>query len=454
MSTQFSDLLLPDELHRGLVKEGYETPTPVQEQVIPLAMEGADLLVSAATGSGKTAAFLLPMMQRFVDNRSRTSATRALILVPTRELARQIYIQFMRLGSFTRLAAGVITGGEAKSHQIATLRKNPEILVATPGRLLEHLEGDEVDLGDLEILVLDEADRMLDMGFADDVLAIISRCNPNRQSLLFSATLHHKGLSAITGPLLRDPQTLVVNPIREPHPDIEHQILLSDEPEHKERQLLWLLENEPFEKALVFANTRERTVALGAYLIGRGQRLVVLHGEMEQRERNRVMGLFHRGEVPVMIATDLAARGLDVPGVGLVINLDPPRSGDEYLHRTGRTGRAGGRGVAITLVNSTEWNRVEGIARYLRLDLLPCSIKGLEARFQGPRRRKGPAKAAQAKKAAKAAAAAKKAARPKERLRDRKDIGKRRTPSAQTAAEAGLGPPRKKAAPKPTAKGG
>jgi len=454
MSTQFSDLLLPDELHRGLVKEGYETPTPVQEQVIPLAMEGADLLVSAATGSGKTAAFLLPMMQRFVDNRSRTSATRALILVPTRELARQIYIQFMRLGSFTRLAAGVITGGEAKSHQIATLRKNPEILVATPGRLLEHLEGDEVDLGDLEILVLDEADRMLDMGFADDVLAIISRCNPNRQSLLFSATLHHKGLSAITGPLLRDPQTLVVNPIREPHPDIEHQILLSDEPEHKERQLLWLLENEPFEKALVFANTRERTVALGAYLIGRGQRLVVLHGEMEQRERNRVMGLFHRGEVPVMIATDLAARGLDVPGVGLVINLDPPRSGDEYLHRTGRTGRAGGRGVAITLVNSTEWNRVEGIARYLRLDLLPRSIKGLEARFQGPRRRKGPAKAAQAKKAAKAAAAAKKAARPKERLRDRKDIGKRRTPSAQTAAEAGLGPPRKKTAPKPTAKGG
>jgi ATP-dependent RNA helicase SrmB len=450
MSKQFADFLLPDELHRGLVKQGYETPTPVQQQVIPLAMEGADLLVSAATGSGKTAAFLLPMMQRFVDNRSRTSATRALILVPTRELARQIYIQFMRLGSFTRLTAGVITGGEAKSHQIATLRKNPEILVATPGRLLEHLEGDEVDLGDLEILVLDEADRMLDMGFADDVLAIIGRCNPARQSLLFSATLHHKGLAGITGPLLRDPQTLVVNPIREQHPDIEHQILLSDEPEHKERQLLWLLEHEAFDKALVFTNTRERTVSLGGFLIGKGQRVVVLHGEMEQRERNRVMGLFHRGEVAVLIATDLAARGLDVPGIGLVINLDAPRSGDEYLHRTGRTGRAGERGVAITLVNSLEWNRVEGIARYLRLEFLPRSIKGLESRFQGPTRRKGPAKAAQAAREKAEAAAKKAAARPKDRLRDRKDIGKRRKPSPPAATDAGLGPPKKA---KPSAPG-
>jgi superfamily II DNA/RNA helicase len=366
-----------------------------------------------------------------------------LILVPTRELARQIYIQFMRLGSFTRLSAGVITGGEAKSHQIATLRKNPEILVATPGRLLEHLEGDEVDLGDLEILVLDEADRMLDMGFADDVLTIIGRCNPARQSMLFSATLHHKGLAGITGPLLRDPRTLVVNPVREQHPDIEHQILLSDEPEHKERQLLWLLGHETFEKALIFTNTRERTVSLGAFLVGKGQRAVVLHGQMEQRERNRVMGLFHRGKIPVLIATDLAARGLDVPGIGLVINLDPPRSGDEYLHRTGRTGRAGERGVAITLVNSREWNRVEGIGRYLRLELVPRTIKGMESRFQGPVKHKGPGKAAQAAKAKSQAAAKKAAARPKDRLRDRKAIGKRRKPASAVASEAGMGPPKK-----------
>jgi ATP-dependent RNA helicase SrmB len=163
------------------------------------------------------------------------------------------------------------------------------------------------------------------------------------------------------------------------------------------------------------------------------------------------MGLYHRGEVPILIATDLAARGLDVPGVGLVINFDPPRSGDEYLHRTGRTGRAGDQGVAITLVNSQEWNRVEGIARYLRLEFQPRRIKGLESRFQGPTRRKGPAKAAQTAKAKAQAAARKDAARPKDRLRDRKNIGKRRKPSAGAGVEAGLGPP-KKAAPRPASK--
>jgi superfamily II DNA/RNA helicase len=443
MNAEFSDFLLPDPLYRGLTKEGFEVPTQVQSQVIPLAMDGLDLMVCAATGSGKTAAFLLPIMQRLLDNKSNASATRALILVPTRELARQIFIQFMRLGSYTRIGAGIVTGGEAKAQQIASLRKNPEILVATPGRLLDHLKAREVDLSDLEFLVLDEADRMLDMGFADDVLAIIGRCNPQRQSLLFSATLHHRGLAAIASVLLRDPQTLLVDPIREQHPDISHQVLLSDEPEHKERQLLWLLRNEPCDKALVFVNTRERTETLAAGLIREGLRVVALHGEMEQRERNRVMGLFLRGDVGVLIATDLAARGLDVVGVGLVINFDAPRSGDDYLHRTGRTGRAGAKGVAITLVDSMEWNRMEGIARYLNLDMVRRSIKGLEARFQGVIRRKPKARALEAARA-KARSEVRQAARkPKERERDRKNIGKRRKPSAESGTQAGFGPPKK-----------
>jgi len=445
MSNGFADLLLPDELLRGVAKLGYATPTPVQEQVIPLAMEGADLLVCAATGSGKTAAFLLPMMQRFLDDRRPGGGTRALILVPTRELARQVQDQFLRLGSFTRLSAGVITGGEPKSRQVANLRKNPELLVATPGRLLEHLQAGEVDLGDLEILVLDEADRMLDLGLADDVLAIVERCSPERQSLLFSATLHHKGLEAVIGPLLRDPKVLLIDPVRAPHPHIEHQILLSDGPEHKERQLLWLLEHEPFDKALVFVNTRERTVALANALVGKGQRVAALHGEMEQRERNRVMGLFQRGEVAVLIATDLAARGLDVPGVGLVINFDAPRSGGEYLHRVGRTGRAGALGTAITLVSSMEWNRVEGIGRYLRLELVPRGIKGLESRFQGPAKVKTRRKTqAQGGQAAKGKPSAKQPSRkPKDRLRDRKNIGKRRAPSGPSADGAGRDPVKK-----------
>lgn len=437
MNGRFADYPLCDALMRGIDREGYETPTPVQERVIPLALDGADLLVSAATGSGKTAAFLLPMMQRFLDTRAASDGgTRGLILVPTRELARQIRDHFMRLGSYTRLTLGVITGGEPKTRQIAALRKNPEILVATPGRLLEHLGDGEARLADLEVLVLDEADRMLDMGFAEDVLTIIGHCPGSRQSLLFSATLHHRGLGPITNRMLRDPRVLLVDAVREPHPDIEHQILLCDDPAHKERLLIWLLEHETYAKALVFTNTRGRAVAAGPTLVGRRLRTGVLHGELDQRERNRVMGLLHGGQIRILVATDLAARGLDVPGVDLVINLDVPRSGDDYLHRTGRTGRAGEQGVAVSLVGPAEWNRMEGIARYLGLSLRVRTIEGLKASFQGKPKRKGSGKE-------KNPPAKKPAARVKDRARDRKNIGKRRKPSTQAGTESGFDPPKK-----------
>jgi superfamily II DNA/RNA helicase len=439
MNTSFADFLLPDALMRGLENEGFETPTEVQAQVIPAALEGLDLLVSAATGSGKTAAFLLPIMERFLGEPRPDSGTRALVLVPTRELARQIHVHFMRLGSYTRLTNGVITGGDSKGHQIATLRKNPDILVATPGRLLELLETGEADLSDLEILVLDEADRMLDMGFADDVLTIIGRTNPARQSMLFSATLHHRGLSRITEQVLRDPRVLTVNPVREQHPDILHQVLLSDGAEHKQQQLLWLLRNETYDKALVFTNTRDGATALGNHLMGEGQRAAVLHGELDQRERNRVVGLFHSGRVNVLIATDVAARGLDIPGVQRVINFDLPRSGDDYLHRTGRTGRAGESGVAISLIGPSEWNRMESIERYLNLSLERRSVPGLKAAFKGPAKGSGSKKGAK-KASAKAASAKSTTPKTKNRLRDRKNIGKRRQPTSSVAVEAGHAP--------------
>ncbi len=440
MNTNFSDLLLPDELLRGLEKAGFTEPMPVQAQVIPPAMEGADLLVSAATGSGKTAAFLLPMLQRFLDKRSPYGGTRALVLVPTRELARQVHTQFLQLAGYTRLSAGVITGGERKSHQVATLRKNPEILVATPGRLLEHLGDGEVDLGDLEFLVLDEADRMLDLGFIQEVVDIIGHCRPQRQSMLFSATLHHRALKQITDLLLRDPQTIVVNPVREQHPDIEHRVLFSDDPEHKKKLLLWLLQNEPYDKALVFANTRERAEQLGAELQGGELRVAVLHGEMDHKERKRVMGLLQRGQVKILIATDLAARGLDVSGMQLVVNYDLPRSGDDYLHRSGRTGRAGARGLAVTLVLGPEYNRMESIERYLRLSFTRGRIKGLEARFKGPAGggRKTKAKAEKPPKKA--------SNKPKLRERDRKNIGKRRKPSSEQGVDVGSRPMRRRKA--------
>ena len=279
---------------------------------------------------------------------------------------------------------------------------------------------------------------MLDLGFAEDVLAIIGHTNPARQSLLFSATLHHRGLAAITDQLLRDPRVLVINPVREGHPDITHQVILSDDTEHKQAQLLWLLQNEPAEKVLVFTNTRERAIALGPLLVGQGQRSVVLHGELDQRERNRVMGLVHGGQVRILIATDVAARGLDIPGVQLVVNFELARSGDDYLHRTGRTGRAGEKGLAIALVGPKEWNLMESIERYLGLEFQARAIPGLKAAFSGPGKPKGPRKSASKSRAAPAADKP----RVKERERDRKAIGKRRQPT--TAGEAGLTPLRKK----------
>ena len=424
---------------RGLERAGFETPTPVQAQVIPLAMDGLDLLVCAATGSGKTAAFLLPIMQRLLDVRGSRGTTRALILVPTRELARQVYIHGARLGSYTRLTAAVITGGERYDRQFAALRKNPDILVATPGRLLEQIERGEADLSGLEVLVLDEADRMLDMGFGADVLTIVGHCSSDRQSMLFSATLHHRGLKEITDRFLKDPQVIGVDPIREQHPDIVHQRVLSDDVAQKELQILWLLRNEPFEKALVFVNTRERAGTLGNFLIGHGVRTGVLHGELDQRERNRIMGLFHAGRIGVLVATDLAARGLDIPGVQLVVNFEPPRRGDDYLHRTGRTGRAGEKGLAIAMVGAPDWNRMESIERYLRLDLEPRSIPGIKTRFAGPTKRRSGHKPGDRPVKSKADAP-----RVKERERDRKSIGKRRKPSADAPKEAGFSPLRRK----------
>ena len=438
----FADFLLPDELLRAIEKVGFDEPTPVQHQVIPPAVAGKDLLVCAATGSGKTAAFLLPMLQRFLDQPSPHTGIRGLVLVPTRELARQVVDHFIQLASYTRMTAGLITGGEPLRHQVATLRKNPDILVATPGRLLEHLNRGSAELGDLEVLVLDEADRMLDLGFAPDVLEIIGHCNTECQSMLFSATLDHRGLKPITDRLLYEPQ-VVVTPLREQHPDIHHQVVLADDPGHKQKLLLWLLTHEHFDKALVFTNTREQAGSLGAFLFAQQQRVGVLHGELDQRERNRVMGLLRSGQIKVLVGTDVAARGLDVSGIDLVINFEMARSGDDYLHRTGRTGRAGERGLAISLISAHEWNRTGSIERYLRLSFERRTIEGLAARYQGPKRQKASGKAVGPKKD-KEKERKKPVDRVKDRHRDRKDKGRPRRLKNRPPVEAGLEPPKKK----------
>ncbi len=430
---------------RGLDKLRFSTPTPVQRLVIPLATAGSDLLVTAATGSGKTLAFLLPMLRRFLAEPTPRAGIRALILAPTRELAYQIQEHFLQVASFTRLTAGVIVGGVSASQQVAGLRRNPDILIATPGRLLDHLERGATDLGDLEVLVLDEADRMLDMGFAPDVMRIIECCNPERQSLLFSATLTRTGIQSFIDAALRDPQRVQADHHRAAHPDIHHQRLLADDPEHKRTLLEALLTASAAERVLIFTNTREQAAALGNFLVGKEQRAASLHGELDQSERNRVLNLLREGRIRVLVATDLAARGLDVPGMDLVINFEVPRSGSDYLHRTGRTGRAGAAGLAISLVSRPEWNRMESIERYLQLELEPLKIGGLEGSYRGPTQAKAPRKKPEAKRPKKTSD---KAPKVKERHRDRKDIGKRRQPTStafgsDTGQEAGFGPPKR-----------
>ncbi|WP_281646519.1 DEAD/DEAH box helicase [Parendozoicomonas sp. Alg238-R29] len=442
---RFNDLELDDRLIKGLNGLNFEEPTEVQAKTIPLVKSGIDLLVSAETGSGKTAAFMLPILNRLHTLEAPRSATRALVLVPTRELARQVLQQCEVLGKFTFIEAGMIVGGEDYKTQIKLLRKNPEILIATPGRLLEHMSRKDVDLSDLEVLVLDEADRMLDMGFSEDVLKIEEACKKERQTLLFSATLKQKGMLHVIKQVLKeDHENLLLSTAQDQHGSIRQQIMLADDPAHKIRVVTWLLKNEKFQKAIIFTNTREQTNTLNQMLRKEQDlRVSALHGEMIQPDRNRVMMLLREGKVNILVATDVAARGLDIQGVDLVINLDMARNGDDYVHRIGRTGRAGQEGTAISLIGPNEWNLMSAIERYLKVRFERKNVKEVEGSYKGPKKVKASGKAAGKKK--KKTDAPKKKSRPK----NKKATGQRRAPSRGSSAgvDTGFEPPKRKKVP-------
>ncbi|MDD5579485.1 MAG: DEAD/DEAH box helicase [Methylobacter sp.] len=432
ISSSFSGLLLAEPLLMAVNKLGLEKPTPVQMQAIPLAMEHKDLLVSAETGSGKTAAFLLPTLHHLISLPSTKFGTRALILAPTRELARQTFTQCQHLIEFTSLKVGLVTGGDDFKHQQGIIRRNAEIIISTPGRLLELIEQESPDFSHLEVLILDEADRMLDMGFSEDVLTIAERCNAQRQTLLFSATLTHYGVIKIADKILKNHKVVALNTLYDRHNNIEQQIVLADDNEHKQKLLAWLLLNETYDKALVFTNTRIKADELRGPLRGQKLRVGVLHGEMDQKDRNRMMELFRDGEVNIMIATDLAARGLDVKGINLVINFDIPRNGIDYIHRIGRTGRVDELGLTVALIKATEWNLMAGIERFLKQKFKRRNIKELEGKYKGPKKLKASGKAAGSKKKMEPKKVA--ADKVKVRQRDKKNIGKRRVPSDRPAS--------------------
>lgn len=385
----FTQFDLQSPLLKAIERLGFEQATPVQEQAIPEALAARDIMVCAKTGSGKSAAFLLPMLNHLITTKAPNSKTRALILVPTRELARQLLKHTQALAKFSKIEAAMITGGQEFKFQAALFRKNPEIIIATPGRLLEHMGKTPDLLEDVEVLILDEADRMLDMGFSEDVLKIAAKCTlTERQTMMFSATLKQRGIKDIINAVLHKPLNITVDSFKGEHENIKQEVMLADDDKHKQRLLTWLLSHKTHRQAIIFVNTKIKAESLYHFLDYHSINAAVIQGDMTQDERNYVMQKMKQGTIDVLVATDVAARGLDVKQIDLVINFDMPRSGDDYVHRIGRTGRAGEQGLAVSFVDHTEWNLKCAIERYLRIEMTPQKAKGLEGTYKGPKKMK------------------------------------------------------------------
>ncbi|MFT7245356.1 MAG: ATP-dependent RNA helicase SrmB [Candidatus Azotimanducaceae bacterium] len=442
--TSLLELPLHKQLFKALETLGFSEATEVQSRAIPAVLEGRDVMVSAKTGSGKTAAFLLPMLDRMLRIDLPRSGTRGLILLPTRELALQTVKTFEKLAKFTPIKCGIIIGGEAFKHQIASLRRNPEVIIATPGRLVEHLEKGSIDFDDLEFLVLDEADRMLDMGFTEDMNKIAQSCKKQRQNLLFSATLNHRNFGRIAS-ILHNPVSIEVDSFKEGHSQITQQMILADDDDHKNKLIIALLKEDSAEKAFVFCRTRAQCTAVGEHLAQTELKVGYLHGDIPQSDRKQVLNRFRDDKLQVLVATDVAARGLDVSDVDLVINYTAAHSGDDHVHRVGRTGRAGKQGKAIMLVDRMDWNKNSSIERYLKIRFEQRSVKGLKAAYTGPDKVKKSGKAAGTKKKISKRTAAKTPA-PKKRVRNTKNIGKgtnTKGTNSKASSNDGLSPYRK-----------
>ncbi|MED5523044.1 ATP-dependent RNA helicase SrmB [Alteromonas macleodii] len=393
----FEELELDEALCHAAADMGFETPTSIQELVIPHALDGRDILASAPTGTGKTAAFLLPACQFLLDYpRRQPGATRILILTPTRELALQVYEQALAITKHTQIVCGVITGGINYGTDKETLSKNLDILVATPGRLLEHIEKEAADCRDIECLILDEADRMLDMGFSTVVNQIAAEARWRKQNLLFSATLEGKGVKTFAHDILNNPEVIEANPSRKEKNKIHQWYHLADDMNHKQALLVNILKQETTTSAVVFVKTRERLQMLKDFLASKDIPVCWLQGEMPQDKRIAALARFKSGEVPILLATDVAARGIDVPNVSHVINFDMPRKADVYVHRIGRTGRAGAKGTAISLVEAHDFDMIAKTARYMGEPLKARVIDELRPKNKtpkiGPKKKKVKAK--------------------------------------------------------------
>ncbi len=373
--------LLHEKIQKAIQDLGHTTPTPIQQEAIPKVLEGCDLQACAQTGTGKTAAFVLPSMHKLATP-AHGKGPRVLILVPTRELAMQVAAETAKYSKhLPNVKTVCIYGGMPYPLQNKQLSKPYDILVATPGRLIDHIERGRIQLSRVEMLILDEADRMLDMGFVEPVEHIASLTPKTRQTLMFSATLKGTVLK-LSKRLLNNPVEINIQPTYEQEKNIEQQIHTVDNIDHKYRLLDHLLAEKSMSQVIIFTATKHQADELADKLCVEGHPAGALHGDMNQRQRTRTIAALRKGVIRILVATDVAARGIDIPAISHVINFDLPMSAEDYVHRIGRTGRAGATGIALSFVSNRDRRLVSEIERFTGMKMTPTVIPGMEPKFK------------------------------------------------------------------------
>lgn len=378
----FEELDLDPVLLDAVEKQNFHKPTPIQEAAIPALMERLDVLAGAATGTGKTAAFVLPCLQYLLDEPQHANQPRVLMLAPTRELAIQIHKVVKQLSENCHFPSVIITGGFKMSQQIENLKKPCDILVATPGRLAKIMEEDSVNLSDIEMLIIDEADRMLDMGQGPTVRALLEAIPGDFQAGLFSATLAGTGVEKFAAEILDEPQIIQLDAANQKSEQVQQVVYLANDKEHKHALLVKLLNDASCQSAIVFCNKKDRALEITEYLQSQNLSAQVLHGDFIQAVRLEKMQKFKSGKIKILVATDVASRGLDMLNITHVINYDMPYRGDNYIHRIGRTGRGQQVGVAINLVERHDLVNLERVEYHLQLKLPVEKMEGLEPNFK------------------------------------------------------------------------
>jgi ATP-dependent RNA helicase RhlE len=363
----FEQFRLSKPILRAVMEEGYPQPTPIQAAAIPEVLRGRDVLATAQTGTGKTAAFSLPMLERLHAQPREHGGIRALILTPTRELALQVELSLRTYGRYLPVKTAVVLGGVSQDPQVKALRGNPEILVATPGRLLDLMQQRQVRLDRLEVLVLDEADRMLDMGFIHDVRRIVNQLPAKRQTLLFSATMSGE-ITALAGDMLNNPVRVETTPPASVSRAIDQKVLFVEQG-NKGLLLAEILRGKDVRRALVFTRTKHRADRVMRHLSRNGISSEAIHSNKSQNARQRALLAFDKGQVTVLVATDIVARGIDVEGISHVINYELPNDPESYVHRIGRTARAGAAGTALSFCDASEVPMLKGIEQLTRSPL-------------------------------------------------------------------------------------